>query len=76
MKEEIMTIWYEEKKIKEMLLLKRFQEKAWKRLYAKAKKDNKDSQNLASGASLAGLYLAMKDELNNHELKIIFPDLF
>lgn len=67
---------YEEKKIKEMLLLKRFQEKEWKKLYAKAKKDNKDSQGLPSGAALAGLYLAMKDELNSQELKIIFPDLF
>ena len=67
---------YEEKKIKEMLSLKRFQEKAWKRLYAKAKKDNKDSQNLPSGAALAGVYLAMKSELNDRELKIVFPDLF
>ena len=67
---------YEEKKIKEMLLLKRFQEKAWKRLYAKAKKDNKDSQNFPSGAALAGVYIAMKSELNDRELKIIFPDLF
>ena len=67
---------YEEKKIKEMILLKRFQNKAWKRLYAKAKKDNKDSQGLPSGAALAGVYLAMKSELNDRELKIIFPDLF
>ena len=67
---------YEEKKIKEMLLLKRFQEKAWKRSYTKAKKDNKDSQGLPSGAALAGVYLAMKSELNDKELKIIFPDLF
>ena len=67
---------YEEKKIKEMLLLKRFQEKAWKRLYAKAKKDNKDSQGRPSGAALVGVYLAMKSELNGRELKIIFPDLF
>ena len=67
---------YEEKKIKEMLLLKRFQGKALKRLYAKAEKDNKDSQGLPFGAALAGVYLAMKSELNNRELKIIFPDLF
>ena len=68
-------MFYEEKKIKEMLLLTRFQGKAWKRLYAKAKKDNKDSQNLPSGAALAGVYLAMKSELNDKESKLIFPSL-
>ncbi len=67
---------YEEKKIKEMLLLKRFQEKEWERLYVKAKKDNKDSQGLRSGAALASVYMAMKSELNDRELKIVFPDLF
>ena len=67
---------YEEKKIREMLLLNRFQEKAWEKAYAKAKKDNKDSQGLPSGAALVGVYMAMKEELNDRELKIIFPDLF